>query len=104
MCDCRSYNAQVGIIPEVVLPRPDWLPVGERENGVPVDACIAPVIQRLWDEGVQTLSSCCGHNGRVGPRVLVLAGGVDAEQVRGKLARIDPGRQWQLLQWQLRKV
>ncbi|MEE9198152.1 MAG: hypothetical protein V3U45_08395 [bacterium] len=28
---------------------------------VPVDRCIAPVVQRLNDAGVRTLNSCCGH-------------------------------------------
>jgi len=103
MCDCLSHNAQVGSVPERVLERPAWLPAGERPNGVPVDACIADTIQALWDEGVETLSSCCGHNGVFGPPTLVLADGVDADRVRSTLATLDP-RVWRLQQWQLIEV
>lgn len=28
---------------------------------VPVDRCIAPLVQMLNDYGVRTLGSCCGH-------------------------------------------
>jgi len=28
---------------------------------VPVDACIAPIVQALNDAGIETLGSCCGH-------------------------------------------
>jgi len=28
---------------------------------VPVDACIAGLVQKLNDAGIHTLGSCCGH-------------------------------------------
>ena len=28
---------------------------------VPVDSCIAPLVQALNDAGIKTLASCCGH-------------------------------------------
>lgn len=31
------------------------------EHFIPIDACIAPIIRLLWDNGIVTLSSCCGH-------------------------------------------
>lgn len=31
---------------------------------VPVDSCIASLVQRLNDIGLHTLGSCCGHNKR----------------------------------------
>lgn len=31
------------------------------EHCVPVDECIAPAVTALWDAGIVTLSSCCGH-------------------------------------------
>jgi len=31
------------------------------EHCIPVDACIAPAVRALWDAGIVTLASCCGH-------------------------------------------
>jgi hypothetical protein len=28
---------------------------------VPVDSCIAPIVQALQDAGIDTIASCCGH-------------------------------------------
>lgn len=100
-CACRSYNRPEtgGTVPETLLPPPEW--DLEHGRGVPVDSCIAGVIEALWAEGVHTLGSCCGHNGAFGPPHVILADGVDPEQVRGKLARIDPNRRWAVKQWQL---
>jgi len=96
---CVSYNAQIGTTPEVILPRPDWLPEGERTNGVPVDACIAPVVEYLWAKGITTLGSCCGHGGRHGSPSLVLGENVeDYRKVRMLIAEKDP-RNFELSQW-----
>lgn len=98
-CSCRSYNAQIGDVPEVILPRPGFLPEGERVNGVPVDACISPVIEYLWSKGVSTLSSCCGHNGKLGSPSIVLGGAEENySQIRELIAEIDP-RHFDLSQW-----
>jgi len=35
----------------------------EDKQGVLIDPCIADIIQELWDNGVETGGSCCGHNG-----------------------------------------
>lgn len=37
--------------------------VKDGNHYIPVDACIVPVVQTLWDAGIVTLSSCCGHAG-----------------------------------------
>lgn len=29
---------------------------------VGIDACVLDEIKSLWDEGIQTCASCCGHN------------------------------------------
>jgi len=31
-----------------------------------VDRCVAPLVQALWERGVITTGSCCGHNQRGG--------------------------------------
>lgn len=39
------------------------LPDGEKiYKKIDVDECIADSIQKLWDNGIMTLNSCCGHN------------------------------------------
>lgn len=42
---------------------------------IAVDACIADAVRTLIENGVETLSSCCGHNGRFekapGPSIVV---------------------------------
>lgn len=93
-CDCASYNLDDNVDSnEVVLPRPDWMHEGERINGVPVDACIADVVRHLWDAGVKTWGSCCGHNGRFGPPSLLLDRGEDIKAVRELIGQVD-ARRW----------
>ena len=57
-CKCISYNQ-----PE------DWQTDKElilqppfQEKSVCVDYCIAGIILFLWEKGIHTLGSCCGHN------------------------------------------
>ena len=35
--------------------------VFKSRSKVPVDKCIAPIVQALNSAGIQTLGSCCGH-------------------------------------------
>jgi hypothetical protein len=102
-CGCWSYNKDDGDPekPEVALPRPSW---SERTSDViMVDACIAETVKAIWDAGIITLSSCCGH-GRSEPS-LVIGQSSDGtpeiiEQMRNIIAEHD-GRRWRLHQWQL---
>ena len=34
--------------------------ISKREE-VPVDACLAPLVQMLNDYGIETIACCCGH-------------------------------------------
>lgn len=43
----------------VTLSRP--MPISGR-TAIPVDACLAPLIQVLNDYGVHTIGCCCGHD------------------------------------------
>lgn len=101
---CYSYNKEIGTTPEIILPTPDWLKE-ERPNGVPVDACMAPVIQLLWDNDVQTLGCCCGHGGAVSdfPDIILTQSEKNFEGIRRLISMIDD-RHFNLLQWQLVKV
>jgi hypothetical protein len=99
MCDCHSYNGDFGATPEEILPRPDWMPDGQRVNGVPVDYCIAPVIKHLWANGVVTLSSCCGHNGRFGfPSIVLGESESNVSRIRQLIADKD-SRTFEITQW-----
>ncbi len=35
-----------------------------------VDACIAPLVQAMNDNGMETVASCCGHGNRPGEIIL----------------------------------
>lgn len=100
--NCKSYNAQIGTVEEVILPRPNWMPEGERLNGVPVDACLAKVIQTLWDHGFTTLGCCCGHGGRIDDRPSIILGESEykLETIRKLIASVDD-RDFKLQQWEL---
>ena len=96
-CRCRSNSNPEwgGDIPPVTLPRPAW---STREQGISIDKCIAQTIQMLWDNGVTTMGSCCGHN-RESPTV-ILDANADAEQAIA-LLRVNDGRMWKVMQWRL---
>ena len=69
-CDCISYNRPKDYQKsesERITP-PSWV------KGAPtilVDKCIADQIQCLWDAGIWTTCSCCGHNGEAPRHVVV---------------------------------
>jgi hypothetical protein len=95
-CDCHSYNGDFGEKPEVPLDPPSW---SDRTQPIMVDACIAHVVQHLWNQGVVTLSSCCGHGKR--PPSVVLSGDPWSPiEVQQTIADVD-GRAWDVYQWQL---
>lgn len=56
-----------------------------RDSGkkvIPVDSCIAKEIQKLVNEGIHTLSSCCGH-GDEHPHVLIHSDSADKARLLG---------------------
>lgn len=66
MCNCHSYNLDPpdsGKEPNVLV----RVFAGEDDKSnpifrdIPVDACIADIIAEIWDKGVETVESCCGH-------------------------------------------
>lgn len=98
-CNCKSYNAQIGEVEEVVLPHPAWMREGDRMNGVPVDACIAGVIKHLWANDIVTLSSCCGHNRYFGAPSIVLGENADNYSHIRQLIADKDSRNFELSQW-----
>jgi len=70
---CRCANVEFGSYSNTLLMRlPFDLPEMGKVIGDPVciDTCIAPDISVLWQEGVRTLNSCCGHQ-KLPPSVVV---------------------------------
>lgn len=88
-CNCQSYNRpEIGATPAVV------------RRGVSLDACIADQIEALWDAGVETLGSCCGHAARLAPAPsVVLARPEQGPLAADVLRRHDPERPWQIIFW-----
>lgn len=94
MCKCHSYNAEIGETPEVLIQH--------KTNGTKaIDACIAPVIKKLWDNNVWTIGSCCGHNGVFGIPSIVLGEGEDNyTRIRELIKEVDD-RHFELTQWKM---
>lgn len=104
MCNCKSYNRPDlgGDVEEVVLQAPEW----SHRDHICIDACIVPVIQHLWDKGIETHSSCCGHNGAFGRPSIVIQNSIseqEAREVRRLVGEVDD-RPFDLLSWCLVEV
>ena len=93
-CSCKSYNLGIGTIPNKIL----TLPSGETKC---IDACIANVIQKLWDNGIETIGSCCGHGSKKPSVVLQQnCSKSHANRVKKLIKSIDE-RDFDLLSWTL---
>ena len=103
LCDCHSPTfTSAGTTPAVIfIPPAHW---HSGKTGIAIDACIAPVIQHLWDNGVVTRSCCCGHN--IQPPSIILEDNLtarDAAVVRKIIAEVDR-RNFILYSWQTELV
>ena len=59
MCNC--INIEMGSYAnQTVLQYPNWFVSSKKSAGI--DNCILEEIKGLWESGVQTTESCCGHN------------------------------------------
>jgi hypothetical protein len=61
MCKCvdveiQSYDNQTVVI------YPHWFISEKKVRAAGIDNCILEEILQLWEAGVQTTESCCGHN------------------------------------------
>ena len=100
MCTCISYNRPKDwqTEPEVILE------TGRTDRPtICVDACIAPVIKHLWDNGIETLGCCCGHNVEIPSVILDEHMRGKEETVRYLIGEIDT-REWRVLMWQLVEI
>ncbi len=69
MCDCDnieigSYDNTIilGYYPCMREYRDSRMSKGFPPNGIAVDKCIANDVISLWQLGIRTFGSCCGHN------------------------------------------
>lgn len=98
-CKCWSYNGDFGTVKPVKLSMLyAILPNGEEKyKDVNIDACISQVLKHLWDNGIFTLSSCCGHGNR--PPSIVLAESEENYKKIRKLIKEKDERWFELSQW-----
>jgi hypothetical protein len=98
MCNCKSYNWNIGEAPGIIM----YCPFIGKD--ISIDNCISDVIKKLWDNNVYTLASCCGHN-RTNPNIVIndCYNKRDIEYITGLLKEID-SRQWDIYQWRITKV
>lgn len=98
MCNCRSYNWEIGDVSEVVVTVPENIRAcTDGRETVSIDACIVDAIQALWAKGLPTLNSCCGHN-RAEVSVIIPD---DAEpQVYLDVLKECDGRDWVVSRWE----
>lgn len=103
MCTCKSLCLYTEGDEEVILYPPDNLGIikitGEPKEAVSVDACIAPVIEHLWKNGIVTLNSCCGHN--INPPSIIFEDNLSQDRclkIKNLIAEVDQ-RKFQILSW-----
>ena len=103
MCNCHSYNMQIGSEPEEVLKVADYFHFEQMDGKrhISVDSCIAPVIKALWRAGIGTLNCCCGHN-IDNPSIIFPEHITPAEIHKAKtiINKLD-GREFSLKAWRL---
>lgn len=59
MCNCVSVDFG-DYSNQTVLTYPSWFKSEKKSAGI--DNCILCEIVTLWNSGIQTIESCCGHN------------------------------------------
>ena len=47
---------------QTVLQYPNWFVSEKKVRAVGIDNCLLEEIKQLWESGIQTTESCCGHN------------------------------------------
>ena len=110
ICQCRSYNRpdRGGDESEAILTPPRSFDLrhssGERKEKISIDACIAHVVQYLWNHDIVTMNSCCGHNDR--PPSIIFEDQLSeekAQRIKDLIAMVD-SRQFKILSWKLVNV
>ena len=61
MCKCVNVRIQ-SYSNQTVLYYPDWFKSSLKIRAAGIDNCLLEEIKWLWENGIQTTESCCGHN------------------------------------------
>ena len=69
-CKCKSYNGEIGEVESVQVDMGKYFPLGHAKF-VCLDRCISEDIITLWENKINTLGCCCGHNGAYTRSVIV---------------------------------
>lgn len=88
-----------------VVALPPNVDTSKEVRSVSLDRCLVPAIKAIWAAGFETLGCCCGHD-KEPPNVVVPEGHTreDIEVIAEVLRRVDPERDWQIMQWRLTLV
>lgn len=102
-CNCFSYNhnsesEKESLQENAVLVSPF------SNQKVSIDYCISKVVSHLWDNGIITGGSCCGHN-KENPNIIITNDNTKEkiDSIKSLIEEIDP-REFDILQWQLTKL
>jgi len=85
----------------VVVPLPDWCDTGKQNRTVCIDKCILHIIIHLWNNGIETLSNCCGHDKGFGKPSIVFPSEYTKarmEHIKRLIRGVD-NRGFELSQW-----
>jgi hypothetical protein len=81
---------QVGTVEERILyPKHIYT---DKTRAICVDECIADVVLHLWERGVVTYGSCCGHNGLIGKPSIIIDDNASiamVKQIRAVIKEVD---------------
>lgn len=76
MCNCRNVNIGTYENTKII-------------NGIELDKCLVPEIKWLWNNGIETVASCCGHN-KIEPSIIVKEKYIDKMRKLGYKNKINP--------------
>lgn len=89
MAGCTCVNVPMGSYKNQVVVN---TPVGNR---VGIDRCLMPDIRQLWNMGIKTVASCCGHG--IAPGVISVEPGFDGAMLELGYERmpVSPGQNYE---------
>ncbi len=69
MCNCE--DVEFGTYANQASIKFPFYPLSSVDETVCVDNCILEEIKELWEKGIQTTNSCCGHNKLPGSIIVI---------------------------------
>lgn len=89
---------------EIIVKLPDGIAMHRKVRTVSIDVEIVRTIKYLWKNSIQTLGCCSGH--RKEKPSLVIAEGYNDKDIKRieKLISKISNKEWDILQWKIKKV